>query len=56
MERRRENLAFSMQRGTGFINGQDGVCINNVLATYTHIHALGDAGLGQGNRSTGQSV
>lgn len=38
---REENLAFSMQRGTGFLNGRDGVCINNVLATYTHIHALG---------------
>ncbi len=36
-----ENLTFSMQRGTGFLDGKDGVCINNVLATYTHIHALG---------------
>jgi cobyrinic acid a,c-diamide synthase len=36
-----ENLAFSMQRGTGFLDGKDGVCIKNVLATYTHIHALG---------------
>ena len=36
-----ENLAFSMQRGNGFIDGHDGVCVNNVLATYTHIHALG---------------
>jgi cobyrinic acid a,c-diamide synthase len=36
-----ENLAFSMQRGSGFIDGKDGVCIGNVLATYTHIHALG---------------
>jgi len=38
---REENLTFSMQRGTGFFNGKDGVCVNNVLATYTHIHALG---------------
>jgi cobyrinic acid a,c-diamide synthase len=38
---RKENLAFSMQRGTGFLDGRDGVCVNNVLATYTHIHALG---------------
>jgi cobyrinic acid a,c-diamide synthase len=30
-----------MQRGTGFLDGRDGVCVNNVLATYTHIHALG---------------
>jgi cobyrinic acid a,c-diamide synthase len=35
------NLAFSMQRGAGFVDGKDGVCVNNVLATYTHIHALG---------------
>ncbi|MFO7715464.1 cobyrinate a,c-diamide synthase [Desulfosarcina sp.] len=38
---RDENLAFSMQRGKGFLDGRDGVCLNNVLATYTHIHALG---------------
>jgi len=36
-----QNLAFSMRRGSGFFEGRDGVCINNVLATYTHIHALG---------------
>lgn len=36
-----ENLVFSMDRGTGFLDGKDGVCFNNVLATYTHIHALG---------------
>ena len=35
------SLAFAMQRGAGFIHGRDGVCVNNVLATYTHIHALG---------------
>ncbi len=38
---REEDLAFTMQRGAGFLNGKDGVCVNNVLATYTHIHALG---------------
>lgn len=37
----KENLVFTMERGTGFIDGKDGVCIHNVLATYTHIHALG---------------
>jgi cobyrinic acid a,c-diamide synthase len=36
-----QNLAFSMERGTGFLKGKDGVCLNNVLATYTHIHSLG---------------
>jgi cobyrinic acid a,c-diamide synthase len=36
-----ENLAFTMKRGAGLINGRDGVGEKNVLATYTHIHALG---------------
>jgi len=35
------NLTFNMKRGVGFINHRDGVCYKNVLATYTHIHALG---------------
>jgi cobyrinic acid a,c-diamide synthase len=35
------DLAFKMKRGTGFHHQRDGVCYNNVLATYTHIHALG---------------
>jgi cobyrinic acid a,c-diamide synthase len=35
------DLAFNMNRGTGFVNHRDGVCYKNVLATYTHIHALG---------------
>ncbi len=33
--------AFSMRRGGGLMNGRDGACYKNVLATYTHIHALG---------------
>jgi cobyrinic acid a,c-diamide synthase len=36
-----DELVFKMERGTGLINGKDGVCRKNVLATYTHIHALG---------------
>lgn len=35
------NLIFGMERGTGFIHGRDGIRYKNVLATYTHIHALG---------------
>jgi cobyrinic acid a,c-diamide synthase len=35
------DLAFEMKRGTGLIDKRDGVCYKNVLATYTHIHALG---------------
>jgi cobyrinic acid a,c-diamide synthase len=33
--------AFAVDRGTGLKDGRDGLCRNNVLATYTHIHALG---------------
>ena len=36
-----KDLAFGMKRGSGFLNKRDGVCYKNVLATYTHIHALG---------------
>jgi len=35
------NFVFAMKRGIGFLDGKDGVCYKNVLATYTHIHALG---------------
>jgi cobyrinic acid a,c-diamide synthase len=35
------DLAFEMRRGSGIVNGLDGICYRNVLATYTHIHALG---------------
>ncbi|MFH7320776.1 cobyrinate a,c-diamide synthase [Desulfurivibrio sp. D14AmB] len=34
-------LVLAMGRGTGFSHGRDGLCFNNVLALYTHIHALG---------------
>jgi len=36
-----QDLVFDMQRGNGIINNKDGVRYKNVLATYTHIHALG---------------
>ena len=35
------SLAFSMKRGKGIAGLRDGICYKNVLATYTHIHALG---------------
>lgn len=35
-----KDLAFVMNKGTGFINKRDGVCYKNVFATYTHLHAL----------------
>lgn len=36
-----KDLVFAMKRGTGFIKKRDGIRYKNVLATYTHIHALG---------------
>ena len=36
-----KDLVFCMKRGTGFLNNRDGIRYKNVLATYTHIHALG---------------
>jgi cobyrinic acid a,c-diamide synthase len=36
-----DSLKFQVQRGAGLIGGQDGICYQNVLATYTHIHSLG---------------
>jgi cobyrinic acid a,c-diamide synthase len=38
---REAQLVFKMARGAGFQNGMDGVRYRNVLATYTHLHALG---------------
>lgn len=34
-------LVFRLQRGNGIEQQRDGVCYKNVLATYTHLHALG---------------
>jgi len=34
-------FAFTVQRGVGLLDHRDGICFKNVLATYTHIHALG---------------
>ena len=36
-----DDLAFAMERGNGLVNGRDGAMFRNVLATYSHIHALG---------------
>jgi cobyrinic acid a,c-diamide synthase len=35
------NMVYRMTRGTGIKDGKDGICYKNILATYTHIHALG---------------
>ncbi len=38
------DLVFRVQRGAGIHAGRDGIVYKNVLATYTHIHALGTPG------------
>ena len=37
-------LVFRMQRGAGIEKDRDGILYKNVLATYTHVHALGTPG------------
>lgn len=39
-----DQLVFHMIRGSGITGGRDGVCYKNVLATYSHTHALGNPG------------
>ncbi|MEJ5357038.1 MAG: cobyrinate a,c-diamide synthase [Desulfobacterales bacterium] len=34
-------LVFRMRRGVGIVGDRDGITHRNVLATYTHVHALG---------------
>jgi len=36
-----DDAAFTVQRGKGLFADRDGLMYKNVLATYTHIHALG---------------
>ena len=36
-----EDMVFAVKRGAGLYNHRDGIVYKNVLATYTHIHALG---------------
>ena len=38
---RKSDLVFRMQRGAGIEKDRDGILYKNVLATYTHVHALG---------------
>ncbi len=35
------SMAFAVRRGIGILDGKDGVCYKNVIATYTHVHAIG---------------
>ncbi len=41
---RDSDLVFRMRRGVGIHGHRDGILYKNVLATYTHIHALGTPG------------
>lgn len=36
-----EELGFDMERGVGFMDRRDGLIHKNVLALYTHVHAVG---------------
>jgi cobyrinic acid a,c-diamide synthase len=36
-----DQLVVKMTRGTGFVEGRDGVTYKNVFALYTHVHAEG---------------
>jgi cobyrinic acid a,c-diamide synthase len=35
-------LVFRLSKGQGIVNGWDGLCYRNTLASYTHLHALGN--------------
>ncbi len=37
----KDKFIFKVDRGAGIMDGRDGFCYRNVLASYTHIHALG---------------
>ncbi len=41
-------MVFSMRRGHGIDGAHDGIVYKNVLATYTHLHALGSPQWAQG--------
>ena len=40
-DRKEDDTAFTMARGTGMADKADGITAYNALATYTHIHAMG---------------
>jgi cobyrinic acid a,c-diamide synthase len=35
------SMAFNVTRGKGIVDNKDGMCYKNVLASYTHLHAIG---------------
>jgi cobyrinic acid a,c-diamide synthase len=42
------SFAFRVRRGHGFDGRRDGLCYRNVMACYTHVHALGTEGWAPG--------
>jgi len=42
------HFAFKVQRGHGIDGGKDGICVKNVLGTYTHVHAAGESDWAKG--------
>ncbi|MBN1849184.1 MAG: hydrogenobyrinic acid a,c-diamide synthase (glutamine-hydrolyzing) [Deltaproteobacteria bacterium] len=42
------SFAFEVKRGHGIDGQKDGICMQNLLATYTHIHAGGNRMWGEG--------
>jgi cobyrinic acid a,c-diamide synthase len=42
------DFAFKVRRGHGVDGERDGICMKNVLATFTHIHAAGNPGWAKG--------
>ncbi len=41
IDEKQMRFAFKIRRGTGIDGVRDGLCRNNILGSYTHIHALG---------------
>ncbi len=35
------HMAFNVRRGKGIVDNKDGICYKNILAAYTHLHAVG---------------
>jgi len=42
----KNDLVFQMKRGVGIDKDRDGIVYKNVLATYSHVHAIGTPGWG----------
>ncbi len=41
IDRNAVKMVFDVKRGKGIVDNMDGLCYKNVLATYTHLHAIG---------------